>query len=87
MVILNKTTKHRDRYRVLHGSMGNYKEPLDSPNHKYHVVNGVGPNYQGSMAIDYFFKEEYVPEEAKKNAVKFLLAQGYETWLRNKGLI
>lgn len=88
-MILNKTRKHHDRYCIVPGSMGNYKEPLESPNHKYHVVNGVGPNYYGSMSMDYFFSKEanYVPEEAKKNAIKFLLIRGYENWLQSKGVV
>jgi hypothetical protein len=85
-MILNKTRSHRERYRILPGNMGNYKEPLTSPNHKYHVVNGVGPNYCGSMSMDYFFKQEYVPDEAKKNAIKFLSAHGYDNWLKEQGL-
>lgn len=89
-MILNKTTKHRDRYRILPGNMGNHGDPSTSPNHKYHVVNGVGPNYCGSMSIEYFFSEDakkYVPEEARQIAVKFLLVRGYENWLQSKGVV
>jgi len=86
-MILNKTKSHRNRYRIVPGNMGNYKDPEHFPTHKYHIVNGIGPNYQGSMSIACFFTEERVPDEAKKNAVKFLLANGYGNWLNENNLL
>lgn len=86
-MILNKTTKHRERYRILPGNMGNHGDPKDSPNHKYHVANGIGPNYCGSMSIEYFLSNENIPEEAKQNAIKFLLERGYGAWLQRKNLL
>lgn len=91
-MILNKTRSHRDRYRIVPGNMGNHGDPKDYPTHKYHVVNGVnrGNGYQGAMSVEYFFSKDahrYIPEEARKNAVKFLLDHGYEKWLRTKELI
>jgi hypothetical protein len=89
-MILNKTTKHRDRHRILPGNMGNAGDPKDSPNHTFHIAYGInrGNGYQGSMSVTYFFgNESHAPEEAKQNAVKFLLANGYENWLRQKELI
>jgi hypothetical protein len=90
-MILNKTKSHRDRYRILDGNMGNHGDPKDWPTHKYHIANGIdrGGGYQGSMSVTYFFSEEarYVPEEARKNAIRFLLANGYEKWLKERGIL
>ena len=88
-MILNKTKNHRDRYRIVTGGMGNYKHPKNCPTHKYHISYGIdrGNGYQGSMSVSYFFTESYAPEEAKKNAVKFLLENGYGNWLKEKNLL
>lgn len=91
-MILNKTKSHRDRYRIVPGNMGNAGDPKDYPTHKYHIVNGInrGNGYQGCMSVAYFFSEDthrYVPEEARKNCVKFLLAHGYGNWLKDKDLL
>jgi hypothetical protein len=88
MIILNKTRKHRERYRIVNGGMGYYKDPKDSPNYKYHIAIGVnrGNGYQGAMSIEYFFNEEKPPFFARVNAIEFLIAEGYESWLKRKGI-
>lgn len=83
-MILNKTTKHRDRYRVIPGSQGNYGDPDYYPTHKYTIANGIdrGNGYQGYSSITYFLTEmEYVPIEAKNNLKKFLKEKGYSRYL------
>jgi hypothetical protein len=87
-MILNKTRRPRDRYRIVEGGMGYYKDPKDSPNHKYRIVVGVnrGNGYQGEMSIEYFLNEEKPPFLARANAIQFLIEEGYESWLKNKGI-
>jgi len=88
MLILNSTRKPRERYRIVNGGMGYYKDPQDSPNYKYHIAIGIdrGNGYQGSMSIEYFLKEEKPPLLARVNLIKFLKAEGYESWLKRKGI-
>lgn len=88
MVILNKTMKPRERYRIVKGGMGYYKDPKDSPNYKYRIVKGrdLGNGYQAEMSVEVFFKEEKPPFLARVNAIEFLIAEGYESWLKSKGI-
>lgn len=83
-MILNKTTKHRDRYRVIPGSQGCYGDPDYYPTHKFKIAIGIdrGNGYQGYSSITYFLtKKEYVPVEAKTNLKKFLEKKGYGRYL------
>lgn len=83
-MILNKTTKHRNRYRIIPGSQGNYGNPDYYPTHKFIIVNGIdkGNGYQGYYSITYFLTEMgYVPIEAKNNLKKFLKKRGYSRYL------
>jgi hypothetical protein len=79
-MILNKTTKHNERYRIIAGSMGNHGEPASSPNNKYEIARGInhGGGYQGYMAVTYFLAAPEVPEEAKRACRRFLRSKGYE---------
>lgn len=89
-MILNKTTKTIDRYRIIAGSQGNHGEPKGSPNHKFVVVNGVdrGNGYQGYIAVDSALgKQSYLPLEARRNLIGFLLEHGYSAWLKSEGLL
>jgi DNA-directed RNA polymerase subunit RPC12/RpoP len=83
-MILNKTIKHRDRYKVIPGSQGSYGDPDYYPTHKYTIANGIdrGNGYQGYSSITYFLTEmEYAPIEAKTNLKKFLKKKGYDRYL------
>jgi DNA-directed RNA polymerase subunit RPC12/RpoP len=83
-MILNKTIKHRDRYKVIPGSQGSYGDPDYYPTHKYTIANGIdrGNGYQGYSSITYFLTEmEYAPIEAKTNLKKFLKKKGYGRYL------
>ncbi len=91
-IILNKTTRARDRYRILiepngkNGS-GSYGEPPDSPLLKYSIVEGSdrGNGWQGYMSIKYILETDYIPAEAKRNLIKFLKSKGYGAWLKRNG--
>jgi len=75
---------------MLPGNMGNGGDPKHSPNHKFHISYGINRSfgYQGSMSVTYFFTEQpNVPDEARQNAIKFLQSNGYEKWLKEKGII
>ncbi len=87
-MILNKTKKHRDRYRVINGKMGSHGQSPNSPNHKYEIVNGIdnGNGYQGYSAVSYFLTKEDAPQEAKDNLIDFLLVRGYKQWLKKNNL-
>ena len=79
-IILNKTTKHLDRYYLINGCMGCYGEPESSPNHKYEIANGVnrGYGYQGYMSVTYALSNEsYMPKEVKNTLISILKLKGY----------
>jgi hypothetical protein len=88
-MILNKTRKSRERYRIIEDGMGFYKDPKDSPNYKYRIVVGVnrGNGYQSAMSVEYFFKNENPPFLARVNAIQFLKDEGYEPWLKRKKIM
>jgi len=77
MTILNKTTCHRNRYRLIPGSQGNYGELEGHPNHRYVVVNGVdrGNGYQGYTSVSYFLTSSLFPAAAKAALRKLLTAK------------
>jgi hypothetical protein len=78
-MILNKTTRASDRYRIIPGHMGNYGDPATSPNHSYQIAFGVdrGNGYQGYMSVTYFLECDHVPQEAKSRCKSFLRSLGY----------
>jgi len=76
--ILNKTTKTSNRYRIMRGSMGNFGDPQDSPQHTWHVAIGNNsPGFSGMMSIEHTLKTDYIPKEVKVNLVAFLLKERY----------
>lgn len=87
-MILNKTPFHNQRYRIVEGEMGSYKEPSDSPCHKWQIVTGIdrGNGYPSYMSIDYFFCK-CTDFFARINAIDFLKSEGYEEWLKRHGII
>ena len=90
-MILNKTTKSRDRYKVLPGSAGNYGDPANSPTHKFMVVEGVdrGNGYQGYSSVAYVLldsRASHFPAEARRNLIQFLASKGYGDWLAENGI-
>jgi hypothetical protein len=75
-VILNKTKRASERFRLLRGSMGSYKLPEGHPNHRWQIAHGAdrGNGYQGYMALSYFLTAPlpWVPDEARQAARKAL---------------
>ncbi len=82
-MILNKTTKSRERYRVIPGSMGCAGDPKHYPTHKYEIAAGVdrGNGYQCYMSVTTFLEKGYIPEEAKQKLIAFLRGKGYQAYL------
>lgn len=86
IAILNKTTKHKERWRVLADGMGWYREPEDSPMRLFRVAKGAlheNCHYSSEMSILVAFEEE-APLLIKKNLRDWLVANGYTNWLKSK---
>ena len=69
--ILNKTTKHNERYTLIKDGrgMGGYGKPDDHYLNNWYIATGLNhpvSGYNGFMAIDYFLGLGYVPEEVKR---------------------
>jgi hypothetical protein len=80
IVILNKTRRSSERYRIVEEPMGCSGLPDNHPNHKYSVLYGndrKGTGYPAYMSVSYFLEEEPASEEAKENCRKFLRERGY----------
>ena len=73
-MILNTTTKARDRYRIINDGMGCHGDPISDPTHHWSIAEGVdrGNGYQGYMSLDYFFQADFVPRTAKATCCAFL---------------
>jgi hypothetical protein len=69
--ILVKTRHPRDRYRIISGSMGNYRTVTNHANNRFQIVEGIdrGNGYQGYMSVSYFLTLDYVPKEAKDRVI------------------
>ena len=85
-VLFNKSKNCRDRYYLLHGSMGGAGEPANHANNHFEVVNGVdlGDGYQGYMSVSYALSYEYLPKVVKAALRACLSRMGYnlDTLLR-----
>jgi hypothetical protein len=57
--------------------MGNYGEPANHANHKYHIVNGIdrGRGYQGHMSVSHFLTLDYIPNSAKDKVIALLKSE------------
>jgi hypothetical protein len=88
-MILNKTRKHKERWRIIGGGMGWSGDPENSPNRKFRVAKGLkrkGGYYPSEMSFTVFFTEAYnwLPKPAKEvrdTCIYWLVANGYYNWL------
>lgn len=73
-MILNRTRKASERYRLVPGKMGCSGEPAWHPNHHWMVVAGVdrGRGYRAYLSVSYAAECDFVPEEARERLRELL---------------
>src|SRR6516165_11367867 len=94
-MILNRTRKHKERWRIIGGGMGWAGDPENSPNRKFRIAKGLkdknykpledprpyNPQYRNEMSITVFFTEANPPPSVRETAIHWLVANGYYNWL------
>ena len=77
-MILNKTRKTSELYRILPGGMGGYGDPPEAVTNRFHIASGTPHNPSGLYSVVYWLTLDYVPQDAKLACRAFLKTQGIE---------